>query len=635
MGRLFQLTSSMRKILILLLSLSAYTLIFSREKTFEDRAKNLTEYYEQNGSNKWLYGVFRQLSAYTNGSPMIDEDFDDILATIKSNHDCNDFTLNGLLRMMYLDRDHNRISAKVKDRSKERILDFKYWWDDGRRDTTYRCYHTENHQALYHTAELLAGQLYKKDIFTNGMTGEQHMAHATERLVPWLDYRFRFGFSEWHSTYYDVEALLLVNLFEFAEDAEIRRKAENVLNILMFDLALNQYNGYLCGSSGRTYASSLLSGIHTTTPLCYVALGTGDYKGDEVTGAVAIATSNYRCPEVIRAIATDSLLSYESRLRTSLNVEDAASYGIDYNKELDCHLFWGMQEFIHPLAIEMSKTISETYDTWPYRDYDRYISLYEKERQEKGYAESRDRFALSEANVITRRTPDYILSTTADYRKGRQGYQQLAWIATLGPKAVVYTNHPGGNNLRQSPNYWAGTELLPRAAQHGNVAVCIYNIPETHNTRFTHAHFPVKEMDEIRQKGNWIFGRKNGGYIALYSSHKSELKEDFRGELCDLVANNTSNIWLCEMGSSSEWGSFDKFVAGISGARIVCHDDNIEYDSPSSGAIGFGWDSPLTVNNTNVPLRHTYRYDNPFCRAELNTGRIEISYKDKKLTMTL
>lgn len=625
----------MRKIMILAMSISMCFMLFSQEKTFDERAGELLGYYEDNGSDVWLYGVFRQLAAYANEKPMLDEDFDDIFATIKSNHDCNDFTLNGLLRMMYLDRNRDRISRNVKKRAKECVLDFKYWWDDGRRDTTYRCYHTENHQALYHTAELLAGQLYKKDVFTNGMTGEKHMSHAVERLVPWLDYRFRFGFSEWHSTYSDVEALLLVNLIEFAEDKEIRRKAENVLNILMFDLALNQHHGYLAGSSGRTYASSLLTGKHTTMPLCYVALGVGDYKGKEITGAVAVATGSYRCPEVIRAIACDSLLSYDSKLRTSLNVEDASAYGIHYDRELDCHLFWGMQEFIHPLAIRMSKQISEKYDTWPYRDYDRYINIYEKEIKETGKAESRDRFALSEANVVTRRTPDYILSTTADYRKGRQGYQQLSWIAALSPETVVYTNHPGGQNLKQSPNYWAGTERLPRAAQHDNISICIYNIPENNKTQFTHAHFPVNGMDEIRQNGNWTFGRKDDGYIALYSSTMPSLKKDFRGEMCDLVAESPKNVWLCEMGSKGTWESFDRFVSEISNSNVESNGIDIEYESPSAGKINFGWDNPLKVNDEIKEMRHKYRYDNPFCKAELDTKEIIISHKGKSLKMTL
>lgn len=50
-----------------------------------------------------------------------------------------------------------------------------------------------------------------------------------------------------------------------------------------------------------------------------------------------------------------------------------------------------------------------------------------------------DRFALSEANIETYRTPDYMLSCALDYRKGAPGYQQHIWQATLGNKALVYT----------------------------------------------------------------------------------------------------------------------------------------------------------------------------------------------------
>lgn len=95
-----------------------------------------------------------------------------------------------------------------------------------------------------------------------------------------------------------------------------------------------------------------------------------------------------------------------------------------------------------------------------------------------------DRFALSEANIETYRTPDYMLSCALDYRKGAPGYQQHIWQATLGNKALVYTNHPGGKNLRWSPNYWAGNEILPRAAQSKNVVICIYNTPANQKNDF-------------------------------------------------------------------------------------------------------------------------------------------------------
>lgn len=244
-------------------------------KGFKNRCAEYNRYYGETGENTWLYGVFRQLSRQSAGLPLEEDGMTDVFNVIKSNHDCNDFTLNGLLRMIYLDPEHKTMNEDIRAKAKERILDFKYWWDDSRRDTTYRCYHTENHQALYHTAELLAGQLYKKEHFANGMTGRQHMKHALERLEPWLDYRFRFGFSEWLSTYYDVEVLLLTNLYDFAEDKRIRQKAKNVLDLLMFDMALNSRNGYMAGASGRIYASSLLSGMHNTGPVAWLAFGTG------------------------------------------------------------------------------------------------------------------------------------------------------------------------------------------------------------------------------------------------------------------------------------------------------------------------------------------------------------------------
>lgn len=87
-----------------------------------------------------------------------------------------------------------------------------------------------------------------------------------------------------------------------------------------------------------------------------------------------------------------------NRQRISINVEDAPSYGLSYDNELDCHLFWGMQEFIHPLAIKMSKQISEKYDTWPYRNYDQYIRKYEEQIKTYGKLVNShlDRFAFSE-----------------------------------------------------------------------------------------------------------------------------------------------------------------------------------------------------------------------------------------------
>lgn len=603
--------------------------------TYEERCTRFLNYYSENGVEKGLYGIFRQAVRAASGRSLEMDNMRAALATIRSNRDCNDFALNCLLRMVYLDKKQSFLPEELEGDIKERILDFKYWWDDGRRDTTYRCYHTENHQALYHTAELLAGQLYPKTKFTNGMNGKQHIAHAKERLLRWLDFRFRFGFSEWMSTYYDVEVLLLANLYDFSEDKDIRSKAGMVLDLLMFDIALNNYEGFLGSASGRTYAHSLISGAHNTSPLTKLVFGVGTYDRDEVMAPVALTTSSYRCPKIIQEIAVDYKTPLLNRQRVSINVEDASLYGLSYDKELDCHLFWSMQEFIHPLSVRMSKQISEKYDVWPYRNYDEYIKKYDSQIAQFGKTVDMhlDRFALSEANIETYRTPDYMMSCAIDYRKGAPGYQQHIWQATLGNKALVYTNHPGGKDLRRSPSYWSGNEILPRAAQSRNVVVCIYNIPENQKNDFSHAYFPVNEFDEVHISGSWIFGRKEDGYVALYSRNATELKADDRGVVCDFMAKGRQNIWICETGSKSQWGTFSQFIEAVSSASIHNKGLNIIYHSPSEGNISFGWDTPFMVRSKEMPLRWDYRYDNPYCKTLFNSTKIEIEKDGEKIVL--
>ena len=86
------------------------------------------------------------------------------------------------------------------------------------------------------------------------MTGREHMAHARRRVLRWLDERLRIGFSEWNSPgYYVYDIIPLLNLADFAVDPEIRTRAAMVMDLLIFDLALNSPTGAMAGSAGRVY----------------------------------------------------------------------------------------------------------------------------------------------------------------------------------------------------------------------------------------------------------------------------------------------------------------------------------------------------------------------------------------------
>ncbi len=62
---------------------------------------------------------------------------------------------------------------------------------------------------------------------------------------------------------------------------------------------------------------------------------------------------------------------------------------------------------------------------------------------------------LREVNTYTHRTPDFMLSSALDYRKGSLAAQVHAWQATFDANPLVFTNHPvtpplGENGVRHS-----------------------------------------------------------------------------------------------------------------------------------------------------------------------------------------
>lgn len=605
---------------------------------YQERRKAYLDYCAANDSTGGRDGVFSQIARLELGLPVSEPLIREGIGFVYTGRDCTDFTIGGLVRLLYLNRQRKQLSAPLVKDIEKCLLDFKYWWDDSRPDIQYRCYHTENHQGLYHSNEMLAGQLLADSSFTNGMSGWQHQEHALLRLERWLQFRSRFGFSEWLSNaYYDVDMMTLANLFDFAADTAIRSRAGLLLNMLLLDMGMNNFRGVFGASHGRSYSHMLRGGRQeSTSPAMKLLFGVGIFNSPVSLGAVSMATSRYRCPALIEMIATDYTQTVRTRQRQSIDVEDAPAYGLHYDDELDTHLFWGMQEFIHPNVVHMSRKLSEQYNTWPYKNYDYYISLYEKQVQQYGKIVNArlDRFALSEANVETYRTPDYMLSCVMDYRPGSAGYQQHIWQATLGVDAVVFTTHPGsGDPAGGCPNFWAGNASMPRAAQFKNVLVCTYHIPPGSSQPYSHAYFPKDAFDEVVEKGPWVFGRKGTGYIALFSQHPMQWNADKAGQTNELRAAATDNSWICEMGSESQWKNFRAFVEAVSAAPVTCDTSGISWHSPSAGLLRFGWTIPFTVNGEPIPLDKFPRFENQYATINFMASKMVVSNKGEELVL--
>jgi hypothetical protein len=619
---------------------------------YSERRNALLDHWLHNPApqtNKALYYELLRLAA---GGDIHEGIFHAALDYIDLRQDCADFVLHGILRLLYQFRKGDAVSPDLLNRARETVLNFKYWPDEPGVDSM--CTWTENHQILFNAGAYLAGQLFPEEIFTNSeQRGSEKMEVTRTRILRWLDLRFRTGFSEWLShVYYDEDLTPLVNLVDFCQDEEIRRRATMVIDLLLFDMALNHFRGMFGSSHGRSYENTK-KWVHqeSTTDTTKVLFGTGIFSGFDNMSASPIALSTqYRMPQVLYEIANDQKRSGAvHRQRMGIRLAEAERWGLSFEDLEDGMVLLSLEAYAHPRTIRLVMQMFDAFNWWenaffrPFKDLRKFIVILRRlhllPMLAKLFEKDITRNTREEVNLTTYRTPDYMLSSAQDYRPGYGGDQQHIWQATLGSDAVCFTTHPA-KKTGPSPNYWTGSGNLPRVAQVQNVVIAIYRISTrpglyvTHRLLFTHAWLPRDQFDEVLERDGWVFARREEGYLALRSQHpyhwQTETGEDHMREI---IAPGKENIWICELGRRAVDGAFDTFVDRICNAPLHFQGTNVTYHSPSQGRLTFGRQGDLRQNEKAVPLEDYPRYDNPYCQVEFPSNDIVIRHGDHWLEL--
>ena len=579
-----------------------------------------------------------------------DEGFIKAIEKIYKREDCSDFRMIGLVRFVYQFLGTPLVRQSLQDSVEQCILDFKYWPDEPGIDNM--CTWSENHHILFSTCEYLAGNFYEQDTFSNsGHSGMEKYERGKERVTRWLDLRYKTGFSEWLSNvYYTEDIAPLVALIDFSPDEEIRQKAAMVLDLMLLDMALNHYNGTFGSTHGRSYFSSKISGRRESSSSTYNLVFGLNYQGsgNMATNALAIS-KNYKIPLVLHEIANDSGFNKMSNMqRMGLNMDEVERYGLDVNLLEDGMTFLSLEAYCHPRTVDLTMQMFDEYNWWEnsfFRPFARYKGLLTFLRKTgllpatvRMFNKDLNRNTRTEANIYTFRTPDYMLSSAQDYKKGYGGDQQSIWSAVLDDESIVFTTHPVGNTSA-TPDYWTGSGNLPRVAQYENVAIILYKISTapglyvTHDLEFTHAWFPKDKFDSVTQSGNWIFGKRNDGYIGLWSQNEPKWVESGEFEDKEIIADGKKNIWICEMGNKSEFDSFQGFIDAISSSEISGKSFGIEYHSPSQGKMEFTWEEPLKKEGEVIPLGNYPRYWNKYIKTSFPADNIFIECNDHSLIL--
>ena len=607
-------------------------------------------------------------------------------AQIDGFKDTSDFTMLYLTNLWQGYRDMLRPDTVAA--IEQRFVAFKYWFTDpqpaGVIDDRY--YWSENHRIIFHTIEYLAGQALPTTTFTNdNNTGAHHRDIARQRILDWIDEKVKFGFTEWHSdVYYQKDLTPLLTLVEFADDPLIRRRAAMLLDLLLADIAMHLRQNNFGTTHGRSYMKDKNKAAdqdtYNATKLLF-DLTPNHYTSASDAGAVLLARARrYRVPQVIwniahsrRTFVDQEHMGVAIDPESPVTANPPAPVGYEFNKPESVPFWFERAAQTSWQEIELTIATLDQYNLWTSQFYSPFKALRDVVGSDMDLARLLTQslspqlsFALlSEVDTYTYRSPDVMLSTAQDYRKGMHGDQHHISQATLDDTAIVFTQSPKNDNMPgtgwpDSNGYFTGNGALPRAAQRGTVSVSLYAPqfvpnpllpPELGYIDKTHAYFPTEHFDEMRQEGNWTFGRKGNGYVALWSWRtpywqawdpavyfNNGLTQPF-----DLVADGADNVWITEVGDLRHNGSFDAFVAVTANAPLAVSQlpavdghpggFDMSYQSPSQGAITFGWNNPLTVNGTPIDIHRRLRYDNPFVRAEVGAQRFRFRAEGSELLL--
>jgi hypothetical protein len=395
------------------------------------------------------------------------------------------------------------------------------------------------------------------------------------------------------------------------------------------------------------------------SPIQYLCWGRGTVSEAWSIGAIGLVTSDYQLPRVVRAIGRDTPPEFESREHLGLSVEDAKRHGLDPSDPDDQLFFWGSLVMGHRDVAETALAVCPERYRPRYAEIEPAVAYHADRADDDEYAPDPNNTAMTGADVYTFRVPTYMLSCAQDYRKGKFGFQQHIWQATLDGGALAYTNHPKASaGAADVEAYWGGNGLLPRAAAYRGVLCCLYRVGSPPHAvpdvpgfdeslaavPYTHAFFPRARFDEVRETDDWVFGRRGGGYVGLTSPQPTrwadprEVDADVLGRAADadyeLVAEGKRTAWVCELGNRNQHGSFEAFVHAVADATIEGDATHVRYDSPTLGQVEFAWEGPFVVDGWEVPLDGYPRFDNPYCTAGFDTSRYEISHDGDELVLS-
>ena len=222
--------------------------------------------------------------------------------------------------------------------------------------------------------------------------------------------------------------------------------------------------------------------------------------------------------------------------------------------------------------------------------------------------EARYAQGLESGKLVVFKTEASQLSTVVDHKTGIRGHQQHVLDIRLAghPMARLWINNPGEDDPwgHQRPSYWAGNGILPRVAQHCDIALMIFDSRKS-RLPLTHAYLGRDGLDEIVLEKNWLFARSAHGFAGLYNSHGLEMMETGAMAGREVRSNTPISGWVAVVGSGNE-ADFAAFTDRLRATSVHFDAESLvlRVSPPGDETLQLNYDGRFLIGQEEQPFAH-------------------------------
>ncbi|MFV1981815.1 MAG: hypothetical protein ACC655_11725, partial [Rhodothermia bacterium] len=463
----------------------------------------------------------------------------------------------------------------------------------------------ENHWAMYYTAMYLITQLYADEpgsAWFNGKSSQENFDEAEDYLLSWIDLTTTIGQGEYDSPdYFGVYIVPMAQLYAWAEDPVMKKRAGMMLDYLLADFAVENLDGLYVGAHSRTYPPAVRSQWKVaSTGVSWLMFGNTFFlpRGE----AMILAISGYSPPSIIRNIATDRSEPYvhreakrtRHRMRFS-DVRNAPVYKTTYMRK-EYAVGSSQGGLLQPIQ-------QHTWDvTWAVDD------------------------PREVANT---------LFTIHPYSSWNELGMYFSWFTDWLVEAVIRSK-----TTYDSPWKMTGGSPNEEVFQYKDAVIALYDIPE--GTRFPHINaFFSKDLEgRTEDESGWIFARGGDALIAYYPLAPYEWARDWDKDKNEtgsdrLVSRYLKNGAVVQVAPFADYGSMEAFSTAVKELPLDVSTEptpSVEFTTLEGAKLSFTYGSTPAVDGVPLDYDNWPLFGGPFLNAERGSRKLEMRYgNDRRL----